>query len=383
MAQPHPQDFRGNPAPFRTRCGIPEPHRSWISAISARLGAPAVLAGLAMGCAAPTEAAPEDVRVELANDGSRPDIFGGERDGDDRALPGVVALRVGVSGTFELCTGALVAPNVVLTARHCVTKNTTASVACDEEGRSANGPHVLGDESPATIGIYTGATPSFSRRPVALGRAVISPQGGYLCDADIALVVLDRALPVEPLSVRLSAGAEVGETIRAVGYGQNDASTPIGTRFRREGVRVLAQGKGLSASRTPLGANEFEVGTSICQGDSGGPAISESTGAVIGVVSRGGKCEDDFGHIYTTTAGFEEMFAQAFQLAGGEPKVESQAQLQSVRASLAGAGPKTAEPTPEAAGCTLGRRPVGGEGLAGAAALALGLLAARRRRRSC
>lgn len=385
MAQPQIQQLRGLPAPMRTRCGMRAPHRAWIAAFSGRLAAVAAVVTLEVlgaGCAAETASEPGDVRVDVGTDGARPSIFGGERDADDRALPGVVALRVGVSGTFELCTGAVVAPNVVLTARHCVTKNTTASVACDEEGRSANGPHVLGDEAPATIGIYTGASPSFSRRPVALGRAVISPQGGYLCDADIALVVLDRALPIDPLPVRLAAKAEVGESIRAVGYGQNDASVAIGTRFRREGVRVLAQGKGLSPSRTPLGLHEFEVGTSICQGDSGGPAISESTGAVIGVVSRGGKCEDDFGHIYTTTSGFEEMFAQAFQLAGGAPRLESQAQLQSVRASIAASGPDAAEPEPAAAGCAVARRPGGREGLGGAAALALGLLAARRRRRS-
>jgi secreted trypsin-like serine protease len=78
----------------------------------------------------------------------------------------------------------------------------------------------------------------------------------------------------------------------------------------------------VSASNTPLGAHEFEVGKSICRGDSGGPAISEETGAVIGVVSRGGSCDEDFGHIYTTTAGFPDLFGDAFKLADAEPTLE-------------------------------------------------------------
>jgi hypothetical protein len=330
------------------------------------------------------------VEVAVATDTAEPAIFGGDRDDDDRAYAGVVALRVGVSGTFELCTGALVAPNVVLTARHCVTKNTTASVSCDENGRSANGPHVVGDEAPATIGVFTGPTPSLSRRPAAFGRAIVAPQGAYLCDADIALVVLDRALDVAVLPVRLEAKAQAGEAIRAVGYGQNDAGLPIGTRFRREGVVVLGQGKGLSASKTPLGEHEFEVGRSICQGDSGGPAISATTGAIVGVVSRGGKCDDDFGHIYTTTAGFEAMFDQAFRIAGGAPVLESQAQLQSVRTSLAtneaAEGDRGAGAGACAASGPLGNGNVNGSAssprgaLGSTAALALVLGAARARR---
>ncbi len=351
-------------------------HRAWIAA---------TLLALATGCAAETadSATQEPVLVEVETDTSTPTIYGGEKDADEASLSGVVALRVGAGTSFELCTGALVAPNVVLTARHCVTKNTTTSVSCDENGRSANGPHVIADEVPTTIGVFTGPTPSFAKRPAALGRAIIAPQGEYLCDADIALVVLDRALQVAPLAVRLDDKAQVGETIRTVGYGKNDQDAPIGTRFRRGNVKVLGQGQGISPNKTPLGPREFEVGKSICQGDSGGPAISEATGAVIGVVSRGGKCNEDFGHIFTTTAGFASMFDQAFQIAGGEPQIEPRAQLQSLRTSI------TAEPDEGSAetasgSCSTGRRTTTGSPLVAAvgaafAVLALGRSRARRR----
>jgi MYXO-CTERM domain-containing protein len=82
-------------------------------------------------------------------------------------------------------------------------------------------------------------------------------------------------------------------------------------------------GKTISASQTSLATNEFEVGLSICQGDSGGPAISETTGAIVGVVSRGGNCTDTSGHIYTSLTAFASVFQAAFALAGGAPVDES------------------------------------------------------------
>jgi hypothetical protein len=297
---------------MRKIAGIP-----WIARASGWALA-ALVAGCATGCTADGSDEPDSE----TNEGN---IFGGMLDDDGAAKAGVVALRVGNGPTFELCSGALIAPNVVLTARHCVSKNVTDAISCDENGLSmSSAVHVAGNEDPASIAIYLGASPSFSKTPVAVVQAVIAPEGDILCDSDIALVVLDRRLQnIEPFAVRFGAPARVGETIRAVGYGKNDASTPMGTRFRKENVPVLAVGSGITPSKTRLGPREFEVGRSICEGDSGGPAISELTGAVIGVVSRGGPCGDNFGHVYTTTAGFDSLFDRAFAAAGGAPLIEA------------------------------------------------------------
>ena len=287
---------------------------AWVSAALASLSL--------MGCAAEAAHGPA-VEVQVTSGATPPAIFGGSKDVGKQAVPGVVALRVGSVGTFELCSGALIAPNVVLTARHCVTRNITTSVSCDENGRSANGEHVVGNEDPSTIGVYVGEAPSFAGRPVAVAKAVVAPGGPFLCDSDIALIVLETPIAtVVPLPVRIHSPARAGETVRSVGYGQNDRAMPIGTRFHKVGVEVLAQGKAVSPSKTPLGRHEFEVGKSICLGDSGGPAISEETGAVLGVVSRGGDCNEDFGHIYTTTAGFDSLFSEAFALAHATPVLE-------------------------------------------------------------
>ena len=361
---------------------------SWIARGPVRVAAFA-LAIAATGCA--TEVTEQAVETHVTASTSDPTIFGGAKDDDGDAVAGVVALRVGVGTTFELCSGALIAPNVVLTARHCVTKNATTSVACDENGRSANGPHVTADEEPATIGVYLGSSPNFAKPGIAKGRAIVSPTGPYLCDSDIALVVLDTPITeVAPLEVRIHTAARKGEMIRSVGYGQNDQASPIGTRFRKGGVAVLAQGKAVSPSKTPLGTHEFEVGKSICQGDSGGPAISEETGAVIGVVSRGGGCDDDFGHIYTTTAGFDQMFADAFTLAGATPTDESgdaSKSMPSTRsASTAANDGVKGTPASTAAGCSIGAAGAASStgsssSLAGLGVIAgIALLGARRRR---
>lgn len=308
-----------------------------------------------VGCAS-ENAGNKKVATKIAH-GLDSKIFGGKTDEGAAATSNVVALKVGSEGEFELCSGALVAPNVVLTARHCVAKAITTTVSCDENGESTNGRHVSGNLKPSEVAIYTGASPKFSSEPNAMAKQIIAPDGDTLCDADIALIILDTSIEdVEPLAVRIDSSVAVvdGETVRSVGYGQNDKKMPLGTRLRKDGVPVLAMGSGISESLTALGTHEFEVGKSICEGDSGGPALSEETGAVIGVVSRGGNCNDDFGHIYTATAGFKSLFDRAFKAAGTAPIVETGmpvgAQTKANPVELR--EPVETTPEPKAGGCS-------------------------------
>lgn len=270
------------------------------------------------GCGAPPGA-------EATSSISSP-IYGGVEDDDGMQSPAVVALLIDTSATDDtLCSGALVAPNVVLTARHCVSVQTSTSVTCDQNGVSATPPDFGADEPISAIHVFTGATAALGGTPAANAVAVFHPSGTTLCNLDLALVVLDTPITgITPLRVRLSGGATTGESMRTVGYGENDQNAPLGTRFRKDDVTVLAVGSTVSASGTPLGSNEFEMGESMCEGDSGGPAIDETTGAIVGIVSRGGACTDTSGHVYTSLAGFTSVFTQAFAMAGGAPITENE-----------------------------------------------------------
>jgi MYXO-CTERM domain-containing protein len=254
-------------------------------------------------------------------------IYAGVEDNDAQQSPGVVAVEVDNGGTttFELCTGSLVAPNVVLTARHCVSAQTSTQITCDQNGVSAAPPDFSADEPLGIIHVFTGPSPSLLGTPAASAAAVFHPAGNTLCNLDLALIVLDKPITgIEPMRVRLSGPPTDSESMRTVGYGENDQNAPIGTRFRKDGVTVLAVGSTVSASMTPLASNEFEMGESMCNGDSGGPALDSTTGAIVGIVSRGGACTDTTGHIYTSLAGFTSVFTQAFAMAGGAPITEGE-----------------------------------------------------------
>jgi hypothetical protein len=220
--------------------------------------------------AIPTTPAPQDTQ----------DIVGGRSDrGHD---PAVVALMLGEEG---LCTGSLIGPSLVLTARHCVSQ-TSEEVACP-----AHGAQVLGDRDPATITVLVGDSIG-TAQPVARGARLHLLPGHTLCDHDAALLELDRPVEgVTPLAVDLGPGPGAGTLLRAVGFGlRGDNQTTAGKKYAKTHVPILAGAKA-----------EFEVGEVTCSGDSGGPAIDEKTGKIVGIVSRGGPTcvGEDVHNIYT------------------------------------------------------------------------------------
>jgi hypothetical protein len=217
---------------------------------------------------------------------------------------GVVAIGTSLDGDsahVTLCSGALVAPNLVLTARHCVSKAITSTPSCDARGRSHNGAHLADDPKPWDIAIYVGQHVRVDRDvPRAHGAGILHTKTQFLCDADVAFLVLDRPLVgVAILPMRLNAPVMSGDTVLPVGFGGGAAMT-IGDRVPRRPSTVLAIGPSANSDTgAVLGPSEFEVDHATCRGDSGGPAIDARTGEVVGVVSRGGSCLTDGNHVYT------------------------------------------------------------------------------------
>lgn len=245
----------------------------------------------------------------------------------------VVLIMIRGSGA---CTGTLVAPNLVLTARHCVTE-TDGGALCRVDGTPYDGGRLYSNFAASDLLIYKGqlasAMASDPSKASAKGKQVITESKSTYCDSDVAFILLDRAVSAPVAPMRLGEGAREGEKITAVGWGLTEDGRTPSKRLERTGIRVEAVGPYVFDSQTNIGLaeSEFLIGEGICSGDSGGPALA-STGAVVGVVSRGGNGEQSSGAdscvgsntigIYTHLGNKKALVDRAFKLSGFAPRDE-------------------------------------------------------------
>ena len=180
---------------------------------------------------------------------------------------------VAVLASNAMCSGTLIAPDVVLTAGHCIDTHPKLVV----------------------VGSVDLARPGGMAIPVKSATAYPSWKSSY----DVGVLVLDHAAPATPRAIasactvkeHLAAGAKV----HVVGFGLTTVSGDgTNTRLHEAMIPVddptCTQDSACQPSVAPGG--EFTAvgsGVDACFGDSGGPIYidTKSGPALIGVVSRG------------------------------------------------------------------------------------------------
>ncbi len=179
---------------------------------------------------------------------------------------------VAVLAANAACTGTLIAPDVVLTAGHCIGVDPQVVIANSVDYAGTGGESIR----------------------VKTATAYPSWQTSY----DVGVLVLDHAAKTKPRAVAAECTAEElvpGAKVRVVGFGlTTKTGTGDNTKLHQAELPVddasCTQDASCEAKVAPDG--EFTAGgdgTDACFGDSGGPVYlgTGDNASVIGVVSRG------------------------------------------------------------------------------------------------
>ncbi len=185
----------------------------------------------------------------------------------DTAHASVAYVMTTATATFpELCTGTLIAPKIVLTAGHCTLGQDASTLIV---GFASATQFASGTVNVASVVTYP-----------AFGGSAGDVQGGL----DLGLVFLADDATVTPVPIdHGDAGALVGKSLVAVGYGYSDPASQDSSGTRRSAKVTV---NGACSALLSFG----DATTNACHGDSGGPLLAtaaDGSESIVGVVSFG------------------------------------------------------------------------------------------------
>lgn len=256
---------------------------------------------------------------------AREAIINGEP--SDETEDEVVRLTVRRPTSVGSCSGTLIAPDVLVTALHCVAyRRNEGTFSCAPDGSLTSHSEGAGELGaplePQNVEVYFGA--ASGNTPDARGMKIFGSGSTQVCRSDIAVVVLDTALGSKFVPLRFGRNVRYGERVRVVGYGGTETGTS-GVRKTRDNVKVTAVGDfgGVKGSSTTA-PNTFVTPEGGCQGDSGGPAYAQETGALVGTysLSHSACTSPSVRNGYVVTAAYEDLLRKGLEFAGREPVIE-------------------------------------------------------------
>lgn len=216
---------------------------------------------------------------------------------------GTVALCFGRTKTecTLRCTGVLVAPNVVLTARHCALTKGQLESSCDDS------PKELEFADPGSFWVTTAATMT---PKAAYGQGIKWGASAWKspCGHDVALLELDSSLVGfdEPLMKPQLSGTPAGDA-SFFAFGPTSSTDATHSDQRKElPASVLCVGTGTKGCSSVAGGDTLRLGEvltsrTVCQGNSGSPLVSKTSGEIVGTLSRALQLSEGCGLGVTST----------------------------------------------------------------------------------